>query len=91
MIFIIYYLISISFVGGCLFAYDKHAAISKKRRIPEKTLHLTEFAGAVFAIWILMYLLHHKNKKAGYFAITYLILLMWIAGTIFINNVTKII
>jgi uncharacterized membrane protein YsdA (DUF1294 family) len=79
MALFIIYLTAINFVSGCTFALDKRAAIKGYRRIPERTLHLLELLGGVFAIWLLMYLLHHKNRKFSYYAVTYLLLIGWVA------------
>ncbi len=73
----IIHLLIINLISGVLFAFDKRAAIHERRRIPERTLHLFEMMGGVFANWILMYSLHHKNRKFSYYAITYILLIAW--------------
>ena len=75
---LIYYLLLINLVSGIIFFTDKQKAKNKKRRISEKTLHLFEFAGGVFANIFLMYIIRHKNKKTKYFIITYIALILWI-------------
>lgn len=75
---ILIYLLLINLVGGTLFAYDKSAAKKNIRRIPENTLHLLEILGSVFANFILMYILKHKNRKFKYFAWTWAVLICWI-------------
>jgi uncharacterized membrane protein YsdA (DUF1294 family) len=79
------YLLIVNIVGGVIFALDKQAAIKNRWRVPEKTLHLLELAGAVFSIGLLMYLLHHKNRKLGYFLITYWVMAVWIALLLYIE------
>jgi uncharacterized membrane protein YsdA (DUF1294 family) len=71
------YLIIINLLSGIIFAFDKHAAIKSRRRIHERTLHFLEITGGVFAIFLLMYSLHHKNRKFGYYAWTWGILIGW--------------
>lgn len=74
------YLLIISLISGCLFAYDKRCAKKQKRRIPEAALHLFELLGGVFANLVLMYTIRHKNRKFAYYWITYLCLILWIVG-----------
>ena len=75
---IVYYFISINILSAFVFYADKRNAIKKQRRIPEKTLHFLELIGGIFSILILMYLLHHKNRKTTYYILSYLILIVWI-------------
>ena len=73
-----YYLIIINVISGLVFAYDKTASIKDKQRIPERTLHLLEFLGGVFANLILIYILGHKSKKPRYYMWTWIYLIVWI-------------
>jgi len=72
------YLLTISLIAGIIFYTDKKNAVKSRIRIPEKTLHLLELAGGVFAILILMFTIRHKNQKKSYFIYTYLILVLWL-------------
>jgi uncharacterized membrane protein YsdA (DUF1294 family) len=83
-IFLIY-LIIINFASGIIFLYDKHAAIKNRRRIPELTLHILEMLGGVFMNLVLMYWIHHKNRKFRYYGVTWVVMIAWIALMIFIN------
>ena len=76
-IFIIYLAI-INISSGILFSYDKRAAIKNHRRISESTLHMLEIVGGVFANMVLMYSIHHKNRKFRYYGATWLVLMGWI-------------
>ena len=76
-IFLIY-LIAINAVSGILFLQDKHAAIKNHRRVPERTLHLFEIAGGVVANMLLMYSIHHKNRKFRYYGVTWAVLMGWV-------------
>jgi len=76
-IFLIY-LIAINVVSGIFFLYDKHAAIKNNRRVPERTLHLLEIAGGVIANLVLMYSIHHKNRKFRYYGVTWVVMIGWI-------------
>ncbi len=75
---VVYYFISINILSAFVFYTDKRNAIKKRRRIPETTLHFLELSGGIFSIIVLMYLLHHKNKKINYFMLSYLILAIWV-------------
>lgn len=74
-----YYIGIINLLSGLIFAFDKQAAIKGRRRIPERTLHLFEIIGGVFANIFMMYTLHHKNRKFSYWIWTWLIMTGWLA------------
>lgn len=73
-----YYIGLINLLSGLIFAFDKQAAVKGRRRIPERTLHLFEMIGGVFANLFLMYTLHHKNRKFSYWIWTWLIMIGWV-------------
>ena len=75
--FFLIYLIAINALSGITFLLDKHAAIKNHRRIPERTLHILEMVGGVFAIFLLMYGLHHKSRKFGYYWVTWAGIIGW--------------
>ena len=85
MKFFFIYLIIISLITAVLFIYDKISAQKSARRIPEYTLHFFELLGGVFVVMILMYLIHHKNRKFKYYIVTYLILTVWIFAFLMIK------
>ena len=58
----IYYLIIINLVGFSIMYIDKHKAINKKYRIPEKNLFLICLMGGSLGLLIGMYKFHHKTK-----------------------------
>lgn len=72
-------------VSGIFFGYDKIAAVRSFKRVPEYLLHFLELIGGVFVNIILMYLIHHKNRKFKYYIVTYLILLLWIVFLLMIR------
>ncbi len=84
MRYFFYYLLVVNVLGGLVFATDKFLAKKKKQRVPEATLHLFEAFGAFPVVLLLMYLIHHKNKKTSYFLITWLIVVVWLAVVGFI-------
>ena len=75
-----------SLITSIVFIYDKNAAFSAKRRVPERMLHLLELFGGAFAVVVLMYLIRHKNRKSSFYFVTYSILLLWIIGWIYISK-----
>ena len=83
-IFIIYMAI-INIASGILFSYDKRAAIKNHRRISESTLHMLEIVGGVFANVVLMYSIHHKNRKFRYYGVTWVVMIGWIVSLYFVN------
>lgn len=74
----IFYLAAINLISGVIFVLDKRAAVRRHRRVPETVLHILEMLGGVFAIWFLMSVLRHKNRKFSYYGWTWLILIWWI-------------
>ena len=80
------YLIAVSLITSIAFIYDKNAAISSKRRVPERTLHLLELFGGVFAVVALMYMIRHKNRKSSFYFVTYLILVLWISVWLYVSK-----
>ena len=83
-IFIIYLAI-INISSGILFSYDKRAAIKNHCRISESTLHMLEIVGGVFANVVLMYSIHHKNRKFRYYGVTWVVMIGWIVTLYFVN------
>ena len=83
-IFIIY-LIIINITSGILFSYDKQAARKDNRRVPERTLHFLELLGGVFTNVVLMYSIHHKNRKIRYYGVTWVVMIGWVVSIYFIN------
>ena len=79
------YLIIINLASGIVFITDKHAAIKNHRRVPEKTMHVLEMLGGVFANMVLMYSIHHKNRKFKYYGVTWVVMMGWIAFLILID------
>ena len=79
------YLIVINIASGFVFSYDKHAARLNHRRVPERTLHILEMLGGVFANVILMYSIHHKNRKFWYYGVTWVVMIGWIVSLYFVN------
>ncbi len=74
------YFAFINLLSGFIFAYDKNADIRGRRRIPERTLHLLEVLGGVFANLLLMYSLRHKNRKFSYWVWTWLVIIGWLSN-----------
>jgi len=76
--YIPFYLLSVNIIAGIVFYSDKANAVRNNKRVPEKILHLMEFAGGVVLILPLIYLIRHKNRKRSYLIWTYLALFFWI-------------
>jgi len=75
---LILWFVFINIISSILFIYDKNAAKSGNRRIPQKTLHLFEVLGGALVNILLMYALRHKNRKFSYFIWTWLFLFAWL-------------
>ena len=61
-IYVLIFLAFISVVAVVMTIYDKAAAKSGKRRVPEKTLMLIGFFGGATAMYCVMQLIRHKTK-----------------------------
>jgi uncharacterized membrane protein YsdA (DUF1294 family) len=72
------YFICINIISGIVFAYDKSAAIRKRQRVPETTLHFLELLGGTFANLLLIYTLRHKNRKFSYWVWTWILGIGWV-------------
>jgi len=83
--FILIYLLLINVISGFFFAYDKYAAVASFRRVPERTLHLFELLGGVFANLFFMFILRHKIRKSSYYKWTWLIFTAWLFIILMIN------
>jgi uncharacterized membrane protein YsdA (DUF1294 family) len=79
------YLVIINFLAVIVFLLDKQKAKKKMNRTSEKTLHVLELAGGVFSVVPCMYIFRHKNKKASYYLVSYLILFLWIGFFVLLN------
>jgi len=67
---------------------DKRAARRGCRRTPERTLHLLELIGGWPGALLAMTVFHHKTRKASYFLVTALIVLVWTAaGTLVARSI----
>ncbi len=60
-----YYLI-INLVLFCMMAFDKHAAIKGRRRIPEKNLFMVAIVGGSFGGLLGMVLKRHKTRHMDF-------------------------
>jgi uncharacterized membrane protein YsdA (DUF1294 family) len=65
-------------VTFAVFAYDKSCAIRGVRRIPERTLFLLMSLGGSPGGWLAMVSLHHKNRKASFRTVAWLVVLLQI-------------
>ena len=81
--YLIYYLIAVSLLGVFVTVYDKHAAISGKRRIREKVLFLYALLGAALSMYITMKIIRHKTLHKSFMigfpliAITHIIIIIY--------------
>jgi len=48
-------------------------------------LHVLELLGGVFANMVLMYSIHHKNRKFKYYGVTWVVMMGWIVILYFTN------
>ena len=60
------YLIGVNIATLALYGYDKAAAGSGGRRVPEIVLHGCELLGGTPAAFVAQRLFHHKSRKGSY-------------------------
>jgi uncharacterized membrane protein YsdA (DUF1294 family) len=58
-----------SLVSIALYGVDKRAAAVGRRRIPERTLHLTSLIGGWPGAFLAQRVFRHKTRKAGFLAV----------------------
>jgi len=80
------YFALVNLLATIVFVSDKVKAQTKKRRVPEKDMHILEFLGGVFSIMLLMYVIRHKNRKKEYFLLTWFIFALWGVAIYFVNT-----
>lgn len=68
-----------------LTVYDKLAAKSNSRRVPEKTLLLTGFLGGACAMFITMIIIKHKTRHIKFMVLLPLMSVLHIALLIYLN------
>ena len=73
-----FYLIFINLLSGIIFAYDKFAAVNRKKRVKVTFLHTLEGLGGAFSILALIYILRHKNKRSQYYMRTWIFMTLWV-------------
>lgn len=59
---IIIYILFVSLIGVALTLWDKHCAVNKKRRVPEKMLFAFAFLGGALPMLITMKIIRHKTR-----------------------------
>lgn len=74
---IIIYLFIVNCIGCLLLLIDKQRARKGKWRVPEKQLHLCELLGGIFCMLPFYYYIRHKNRKASFWIISWLIAIAW--------------
>lgn len=83
MRYAVYYFILISLIAVIMTAHDKSAAGKGARRVPEKTLFITAFAGGAVAMYITMLIIRHKTLHKRFMIGLPLIILLQIAAVYF--------
>ncbi|GAB4196469.1 MAG: hypothetical protein Kow00105_10600 [Phycisphaeraceae bacterium] len=66
MAYLIAYLATVNGVTMLTYAYDKHAATQRKRRVRERTLHLLALLGGSPAALVAQWLFRHKTVKRSF-------------------------
>jgi len=83
LLLILYFLLSATTL--LVYGWDKRAARIGGRRVRERTLHLLALAGGFPGALAGQRLFHHKRRKPGFIAVTWLIAMIhagaWVAAS----------
>ena len=63
---VVCYLLVVNLLTFLTYRYDKRAAIDRRWRIPESTLHMLMFCGGTIGAFIAQRRLRHKNRKQSF-------------------------
>ena len=74
------YIVCVNVITFLLYGVDKWKARKGKRRIPEKTLLALAFVGGAAGALVSMYFFHHKTKKAKFYLLVPLFLILQIGA-----------
>lgn len=72
--------VAASLLSFCVYAFDKSAAMNRRRRTREQTLHVLSLAGGWPGALIAQRLFHHKSKKLSFQAVFWLIVALHVAA-----------
>ena len=71
--------VAMSLLTFCAYAFDKSAAMNRRFRISEQSLHLLSLAGGWPGALIAQRMFHHKSKKPGFQMVFWLIVAIHLA------------
>ncbi len=66
LLYLAVYLVGINLLTYLAYRYDKRAAIERRWRLPESTLHMLMFAGGTVGAFAAQRILRHKNRKTSF-------------------------
>lgn len=72
LILAVAYYALVSAVAAGAFAWDKHAAVAGRRRVPERRLHALSLIGGWPGAFAAMRVFRHKRRKPRFVALTWL-------------------
>ena len=90
LLFAAFHLICINFTTFIAYGVDKHAAIKKEWRVPEKDLHTLEFLGGWLGAWLGQKCFHHKTAKKSFQNVYHLMIVLELAAVYLILHFFKI-
>ena len=90
LVFVVFQLVCINITTFVAYGVDKHAAIKKTWRVPEKDLHTLEFLGGWFGAWLGQKFFHHKTSKKSFQHVYHLMIVLEFAAIYLILHFFKI-
>jgi len=85
-----YYFSALSLITFVLYAVDKSAAIKRKQRISERTLHLASLLGGWLGALVGQRLFRHKTKKQPFRIIFWLTVIVNVSVFILLTSPSSI-
>jgi len=85
-----YYFAALSLITFIFYAVDKSAAIKRKQRIPERTLHLASLLGGWLGALVGQRLFRHKTKKQPFRIIFWLTVITNVSVFILLTSPSSI-
>lgn len=74
----IWYLVGINLITFVIYGVDKYNAVHKKYRVSEKSIFTFSVIGGNIGAIMGMRFFHHKTRKASFWIINILSLIMWL-------------
>ena len=80
---ILFYFLFVNAAAFLVYAFDKYRSVKGNSRISERELHAFSMIGGFLGATLSMALFKHKTNKSTFLLKHILIILVWIAGSVY--------